>query len=506
MRSVFIRAIAGLIGGALAWVVTAPSAPTTLTVESMDRFQSWERLFFYVLVACIALSLGIASGLQRGSWMHVLREGGLGLIFGTIGGQLGIGIGAAMGTMLFPAHVEGMSSLPVEIAWRIIVLSPIGLGLGLGIGAAGLNVSRAIQGAIGGLLGGVIAAACFDLIGVTLGQMILASRGTSTGEVGGPSRAVLAIVLGLGIGLFIGIAERVMATAFVRLHLGRNEGREWVVDRPQFVLGRAELADVPITGDPSVMPHHAIISKEGDHYVLSDNNTPSGTYLDGARIQRAPLYNGAWIGIGAAKLQFLLRKASPIPAFVGPQGAGPDLRQTGYGQPGYGGPGFGQGGYPAAGYGPPGYVQNPGGPVPGGPMPGPYGGVPAGPIAGQPYNNPGAQIPAGFGGPTPSPSQGTPMSATMFKLTGLSGPLAGQIISMPKPMEIGREGADIRLTGDIQASRKHASFSPAPSGISIIDLGSTNGTFLNGQRVQNALAAPGDIIGVGGSTFRVDPA
>jgi len=59
---------------------------------------------------------------------------------------------------------------------------------------------------------------------------------------------------------------------------------------------------------------------------------------------------------------------------------------------------------------------------------------------------------------------------------------------------------------DSQASRRHASVTPLPTGVALTDLGSTNGTFLNGQRVQTASARFGDTIKIGGTTFRVEPA
>ncbi len=499
MRSVFIKALAGLIGGGLAWLLTAPSAPTS--VNNLHKFQRWESLFLIMVIACIAISLGIASGLQKGSWLHVAKEGGLGLIFGTIGGMMGASIGTVFATMIFPTHIEGMGPMPVQIAWRILALSPIGFGLGLGIGAAGWNLSRTLQGAIGGLLGGVVAAGSFDIIGKALSGIILAARGTTTGEVGGPSRAVFAILMGLGIGLFIGIAERVMATAFVRLHLGRNEGREWVVDKPHFVLGRAELADAPITGDPAIMPQHAVISKENGQYFVTDNNTPNGTYLDGVRIGKAPLQNGSWIGIGAAKIQFLLKKSAPVPlaAYAGPQPGQQAYDQAQFARTQQA-PGFG-GQHPGLNPNMPGMGM----PMPSNPMPpnsmGPNT-MAQNPTMGMMPPNPGFNSPATM----PTQMAGGFASFNQFKLVAITGPLAGQVFTINKLTEIGRDASDIKMPTDGQASRRHASLTPQQGGISVVDLGSTNGTFVNDQRLQNGMASVGDMLRIGSTTFRIDPA
>jgi pSer/pThr/pTyr-binding forkhead associated (FHA) protein len=58
-------------------------------------------------------------------------------------------------------------------------------------------------------------------------------------------------------------------------------------------------------------------------------------------------------------------------------------------------------------------------------------------------------------------------------------------------MSIGREGCDIALVGD-GASRKHARLSAAADGLRVEDLGSANGTFVNGERVEAAPLKAGD--------------
>jgi pSer/pThr/pTyr-binding forkhead associated (FHA) protein len=38
----------------------------------------------------------------------------------------------------------------------------------------------------------------------------------------------------------------------------------------------------------------------------------------------------------------------------------------------------------------------------------------------------------------------------------------------------------------------------------LADLGSTNGTYVNGQRVLSATLKPGDLVRIGATTFRVE--
>ncbi|MEU1672964.1 FHA domain-containing protein [Streptomyces roseifaciens] len=72
----------------------------------------------------------------------------------------------------------------------------------------------------------------------------------------------------------------------------------------------------------------------------------------------------------------------------------------------------------------------------------------------------------------------------------------------PRTVRIGR-GPDNDVTvDDLVVSRRHAELRSGPGGsYEIVDLGSHNGTFLNGHPVRRAPVLPGDIIGIGHSAF-----
>ena len=62
------------------------------------------------------------------------------------------------------------------------------------------------------------------------------------------------------------------------------------------------------------------------------------------------------------------------------------------------------------------------------------------------------------------------------------GPLTGQRLEPEGELVIGREGAALTIE-DSELSRRHAAIRPVEGGIEIEDLGSLNGTFVNGQRI-----------------------
>jgi ABC-type multidrug transport system ATPase subunit/ABC-type multidrug transport system permease subunit len=73
-----------------------------------------------------------------------------------------------------------------------------------------------------------------------------------------------------------------------------------------------------------------------------------------------------------------------------------------------------------------------------------------------------------------------------------------------KVMRIGRTPENDLIVSDLGVSRQHAELRKSQSGrYEIIDLGSHNGTFVNGSRVERAEVTEDDIISIGHATFRL---
>ena len=74
-------------------------------------------------------------------------------------------------------------------------------------------------------------------------------------------------------------------------------------------------------------------------------------------------------------------------------------------------------------------------------------------------------------------------------------------------VEVGRAlENEIQLEEDEFASSKHARLTPQRDGVWVEDIGSTNGTFVNGVRVKKSRRLePGDVIRIGESDFRYEP-
>lgn len=111
-------------------------------------------------------------------------------------------------------------------------------------------------------------------------------------------------------------------------------------------------------------------------------------------------------------------------------------------------------------------------------------------------------------GLTPAPQLASPPRGRLVVLTS-SALEQGEAFELDATqLTVGR-GAnnDIALDGDEFASARHARFEPRRDGIYVEDVGSTNGTFVNGIRLaRERKLTPGDIVRVGETDLRYEDA
>lgn len=90
-----------------------------------------------------------------------------------------------------------------------------------------------------------------------------------------------------------------------------------------------------------------------------------------------------------------------------------------------------------------------------------------------------------------------------FVLRGVSGKLFGRTFALATATTVGRAPDSGLRLDESGISRAHARLLLTEEGVQIEDLGSTNGTFLNGKRVLHGIARVGDEVGFDTLRFRL---
>ena len=227
-------------------------------------------------------------------------------------------------------------------------------------------------------------------------------------------------------------------------------------------IGRDPKSDIVMT-DSRVSWQHGVLRVDGDTWIIEDLGSTNGTFLGLQRLDR--------IEIGA---ECVVRLGNPDD--------GPVLRC-----------------------------------VPQGPAP-----VQAGPA---PADHPGTALSAPSAPPVPAPPRGrpapperehAPRHAMPAAAIRPAQPVAPDLLPsvdrrptarMPLPakaMRIGRMPDNDLVLSDLNVSKRHAELRKSPTGrYEIVDLGSHNGTFVNGQQVSSQVLSEQDIVSIGSSTFRL---
>jgi pSer/pThr/pTyr-binding forkhead associated (FHA) protein len=102
-----------------------------------------------------------------------------------------------------------------------------------------------------------------------------------------------------------------------------------------------------------------------------------------------------------------------------------------------------------------------------------------------------------------------PVARQLGRLVVLKSPIldAGEVVTLDShALRVGRgTDNDLSVDGDEYASTHHARFEPRRDGVYVEDVGSTNGTFVNGIRLtRERRLAPGDVVRIGETDLRFE--
>jgi pSer/pThr/pTyr-binding forkhead associated (FHA) protein len=237
-----------------------------------------------------------------------------------------------------------------------------------------------------------------------------------------------------------------------------TDGREYSVGAGPLTLGRDAGSDVVVAGG-EVSRHHAEIRSEAEGYVLVDLSV-NGTYVNGERIGRSHLLARAdVIRIGNDEFRFYADAeskpaAGPEPAAAEtpqPEGAAQRLSDT---------------------------------------------------LLGIPVTPPAAEPELQRGNTPPSPAA-APLASFLFR----SGELKGRRLPIKVPVvNIGRGDYNDVIIADPSVSTMHAKLQRRDAIWILTDLGSTNGTFVEGERLTGEMPlSPGTTLKFGDVSALFEP-
>ncbi len=288
---------AGGIGGFIGWLLTealvmSPQSP----FMSLSMYVS-DALFGALAGVAIGGVLGLAGGLisygatQR-AWITVAISAGAGLI----GGALGLVLGEAIYQPL-----KGIPFLGRSLGW-----AAFGAVLGAAEGITRRSAKGFRNAALGGLIGGALGGFAFDLVLMVMPR-----------DTGVASRAIDLTIVGACIGVFIVLLEKALADGILKVVSGRQEGREFYLDKPMLSIGRAEQCDVPLFNDPTILPRHATVRQESGRYVLQAE-PGAAVLVNKQSVNRQMLAHENEIMIGNTRLIYRSRTAQSAPQLATP--------------------------------------------------------------------------------------------------------------------------------------------------------------------------------------------
>jgi cytochrome P450/NADPH-cytochrome P450 reductase len=221
-----------------------------------------------------------------------------------------------------------------------------------------------------------------------------------------------------------------------------------------YLVGRDPGCDIVVT-DARVSWHHAVLTSDVGRWVLADNGSTNGTYAEGQRVDRIEIAGECRVRLGHPADGPVLSCTVSAPDH-------PHTRLDNLA----------------------GWDDVPAPPAQ------PLAGDEVAAAPGQPLAGDGVPVPPGPS--PPGPEQVLP---------------AGQpSVVRPLPagtLRIGRAEDNDIVVADPAVSRHHAELRNVGGQYHLVDLGSNNGTFVNGQRITTAPLTAGDVVVIGTSTFRL---
>lgn len=83
----------------------------------------------------------------------------------------------------------------------------------------------------------------------------------------------------------------------------RSDGAELPLNLDQMRIGRSPDSHI-VLNDKQASCMHALLTRQNGTYVLSDQHTSNGTFVNGQKVENHPLKDGDRVKIGSSEFIF----------------------------------------------------------------------------------------------------------------------------------------------------------------------------------------------------------
>jgi len=303
-------------------LVAGSVRPTRRTDAHASTTKMWAIVLLFPLTAClIALGLLFAEGVTTRNWLRMIERALLGSFLAALFAMLAYipaGLVLLVQQQVFTAEIARQADLLIVTiddvsgttflimtACRSAAWACIGAATGVGMNLVRSTRAQLRNSVIGGAMGGALGGMFFDPIDRFFGTSMFVGAESS--------RLVGLLAVGLSIGIFVALVERLARDAWLRVRTGPLAGKSFILFKTPTIIGNAPASDVYLYKDAEIDPSHASIHRVGTTYEVEDLGSRMGTQVNGTKVRRRRLVSGDQVVIGNTILDFEERqKRTPV--------------------------------------------------------------------------------------------------------------------------------------------------------------------------------------------------
>ena len=281
----FYLGLAGVVGAFVGWSICEHAF-----IDGGGH--RWGNIWMLPLILTLmCLGFTTAESVVERSARKALLHGAIALPLGIVFGFIFDMIANFVYTVGIRISIEsGAQSVHNPALWiaRGIGWMAFGVAGGVVYGIVGQSLKKAKFGVLGGMIGAGIGGMIFDPIS-------FATNG------GAPSRIIGFVILGMSTGIAIGLVESALKDRWLYVTSGPLAGKQFILYKPNTVIGSRQESDIYLFKDQTVLPQHATIEINGTRVQM---RALGNVYVSGQPVSARVLQDGDLIQIGRYSFRY----------------------------------------------------------------------------------------------------------------------------------------------------------------------------------------------------------